>query len=614
MYIYNDKDSLFQWDLNQKVVVENELVKEVHFSNASTTKALIVEVVDGMANIPNILLQNTWDIKAYGYCGECVRETLIINVIARVKPDDYIYTETEIKTYENVIAQVEENTEKLNSHLSGEDYVVRVVANGSNFVRIIYPGGGEWMSSQGALSVSLDNLERHKTYRFEILNNSREKIESFSFFWSELKDYEYNYRTPDKLKIISYPKKTVYFDTEDFNGDGMVLKAEYKAPYEKFNSIITDYEIMEGTETFEVFYKGRCGGVVGRRINPEFSKNTWNTINWVCKNSNPADFWNVGDYKMLDLGLDSYRFEYYLNGKWVNLSSYYYDRARVVDITGGKTGTYTFECQYLDNKDTYQVFYTVKDVNDEVIYHSTESHGCSYGGSRSSNKLRIYAPDDKKYPATIIGFNHDKTEDKTTHSKDRASITFQIGANRDVYGDDKAGLFNLYMDGVMADSTHYKSPNDNGGPSNWRDCVMRAKLQDILTNSEIEKYAVPVKKQTSHHWETEQKSAAYLNTVDKVFLPSEYEFYGEVLYAPAREGEQYELYRDGYNKFMWSQELLDGTLANERIHFRSGVGIKVNPNRVDSSYNCGMYLASDPMSCVYSYSSGAGYIVPCFCM
>lgn len=112
MYIKDNKKQLYQWDLNQKIVVENELVKEVHFSNP-TTGALVVIVEDGMANIPNILLQEAFDIKAFGYCGECVRETLTINVIARAKPEDYVYTETELKTWEEYGKQIEELEERI---------------------------------------------------------------------------------------------------------------------------------------------------------------------------------------------------------------------------------------------------------------------------------------------------------------------------------------------------------------------------------------------------------------------------------------------------------------------------------------------------------------------
>lgn len=112
MYIYGNKEVLHQWDLNQKVVIENKAVEVVQFTNG-VGKVLNVDVIDGMANIPNILLQQTYIIKAYGYCGECVRESLNIVVLARKKPDDYIYTETDVKTWEDLEQEINKNEAKI---------------------------------------------------------------------------------------------------------------------------------------------------------------------------------------------------------------------------------------------------------------------------------------------------------------------------------------------------------------------------------------------------------------------------------------------------------------------------------------------------------------------
>ena len=110
--LYNNKAKLYQWDLNQKLVVDNEAVKEIHFSNATTSGALVCEVyaLDGLrvADIPNILLQSAFDIKAFGFCGECVRTSASFEVVARAKPQDYTYTETEIKRYEDLEARIAE--------------------------------------------------------------------------------------------------------------------------------------------------------------------------------------------------------------------------------------------------------------------------------------------------------------------------------------------------------------------------------------------------------------------------------------------------------------------------------------------------------------------------
>ena len=111
IYIQNGREKFYQWDLNQHLVVVNENITQLHFTNALTAEALITEVVDGVAAVPNILLQSDWDISVYGTCGECVREIAKFKIEPRVKPSDYAYTETEVKNYkalEDRVAALEE--------------------------------------------------------------------------------------------------------------------------------------------------------------------------------------------------------------------------------------------------------------------------------------------------------------------------------------------------------------------------------------------------------------------------------------------------------------------------------------------------------------------------
>lgn len=99
--IYGDREYFYQWDLNQKLVVAEPSVKEVHFANFLMDEALVVEVKEGLVEVPNILLQENLEIRAYGYCGDC--HTLFeqaFKVAYKTKPADYVYTETEVKRYE----------------------------------------------------------------------------------------------------------------------------------------------------------------------------------------------------------------------------------------------------------------------------------------------------------------------------------------------------------------------------------------------------------------------------------------------------------------------------------------------------------------------------------
>lgn len=112
--IFDGREVFFQWDLNQKLIVENEAVKEVHFSNSKSTEALVVECYreNGvlLVNVPNILLQEGLDIRAYGYCGNSTKVSAVFIVRERAKPSDYVYTETEVKRWEELAQKVEEDS------------------------------------------------------------------------------------------------------------------------------------------------------------------------------------------------------------------------------------------------------------------------------------------------------------------------------------------------------------------------------------------------------------------------------------------------------------------------------------------------------------------------
>lgn len=111
--IYDGKTQFYQWDSNQKLIVENTLVKEVHFTNAVLAEALVCKVyVDKgltLVDVPNVLLQHAFDIKAFGFSGECVTDTATFTVIARAKPEDYTYTETEVYNFERLEERVTES-------------------------------------------------------------------------------------------------------------------------------------------------------------------------------------------------------------------------------------------------------------------------------------------------------------------------------------------------------------------------------------------------------------------------------------------------------------------------------------------------------------------------
>lgn len=118
---------LHQWDTGRKVKIAYEAypVDEVHFANIGDESALVVETYkeDGeiVANIPNILLQNNRGIYAYlvyrTESGEITQTRHILKVKRRPKPDDYVYTETEVLTWK----ALDERLKKVEDNTSGVD-------------------------------------------------------------------------------------------------------------------------------------------------------------------------------------------------------------------------------------------------------------------------------------------------------------------------------------------------------------------------------------------------------------------------------------------------------------------------------------------------------------
>lgn len=109
--IADGREHFYAWDLDRQIIVDDPSIVEVHFCNRTEDVSLVVEVVNGLANVPNILLQSSFDMRVFGYDGKATRYDAVFKVKAKTKPSDYVYTETEIKSYEyleNKIREIEE--------------------------------------------------------------------------------------------------------------------------------------------------------------------------------------------------------------------------------------------------------------------------------------------------------------------------------------------------------------------------------------------------------------------------------------------------------------------------------------------------------------------------
>lgn len=100
----NGQLKFWQWDTKQKVKVP-EGVPTVHFKFGSS--AVKFPATDQWVDVPDELLQTGKDILLWTYKEDHTLDTAKIPVEERTKPADYVYTPTEIKTWESLDKRIE---------------------------------------------------------------------------------------------------------------------------------------------------------------------------------------------------------------------------------------------------------------------------------------------------------------------------------------------------------------------------------------------------------------------------------------------------------------------------------------------------------------------------
>ena len=119
--ISDGRYKFYQWDSGQQLIVEDGGVcNEVHFVGGNLECALVCEIkmMDGkrVVNVPNLLLQFHGLITAYLFWhsdnGALTHYAKSFLVLKRTKPESYVYSQTEVINYSNLvdrIRQIEEN-------------------------------------------------------------------------------------------------------------------------------------------------------------------------------------------------------------------------------------------------------------------------------------------------------------------------------------------------------------------------------------------------------------------------------------------------------------------------------------------------------------------------
>ena len=102
-------DGLTQWDVGRQVNVDKD-VDMVHFSNRPYGYSKNVKVTDSVADVPDMFLTSCAPLRVWAYVGDFEKGYTKIEKIYEVKPknrpEDYIYTPEEIKTWEKLQSEI----------------------------------------------------------------------------------------------------------------------------------------------------------------------------------------------------------------------------------------------------------------------------------------------------------------------------------------------------------------------------------------------------------------------------------------------------------------------------------------------------------------------------
>lgn len=188
--IYDGRTQFYQWDLDRKLIVNDSTIEKVHFCNRTGSCSLVrcVYEVNGMflVDVPNIILQDSYRVNVYGFDKNYTKHSDSFNIVARTKPEDYVYTEAEVAQWEALEARVTEIEEKgVNPDMIAaavEDYL----PTSATVVELQNDVNEAYVKAQQAN----DNLNIHVTNLNDSINAVNAKtVENYNALIDHEKDY-----------------------------------------------------------------------------------------------------------------------------------------------------------------------------------------------------------------------------------------------------------------------------------------------------------------------------------------------------------------------------------------------------------------------------------------
>ena len=219
--IADGRTCFYQWDIDRQIIVSDPTIKELHFCNRTDVCSLVVEVKDGVANVPNKVLQSGFDVRVFGYDGKATLHETTFTVKARTKPTDYVYTETEIKQYSDLEVRIDE----IEKNSISEEVIISVVNNYLDENPVTMDGyATEEYVNEAVSNVKVDVTGlATETYVDEAVKNVKPDLTDYakktdipdvSDFISEIPS---EYVTESELEAKGYAKASALNDKADAN-------------------------------------------------------------------------------------------------------------------------------------------------------------------------------------------------------------------------------------------------------------------------------------------------------------------------------------------------------------------------------------------------------------
>lgn len=157
--IYDGRTNFWQWDRKQKLIVLDESIEQVHFSNRNMTHSIPRNVYvdkDGVrvCNVPDDLLKIPRNLIAYAYADGATVKSVKFAVVRRPMPSDYVSDQSEelyeverrLELLEIMLKDIELGNQEMQKFESVEEASQWAQENKKTGVIVVVRIDGKWIA------------------------------------------------------------------------------------------------------------------------------------------------------------------------------------------------------------------------------------------------------------------------------------------------------------------------------------------------------------------------------------------------------------------------------------------------------------------------------------